>query len=296
MTDAGTPPGRLPNLIVIGAMKCGTTSLYHYLGSHPEIGMSRTKELNFFVDSGNWERGIDWYASRFPTDAPVRGEASPSYTDYPGRPEAPERMHACVPDAKLVYLVRDPIERMISHYVHSVSEEREDRTLEDALTAPGPNRYRDRSRYWTQLSRYLEHYPRERILVLQSERLAHDRRAALSEVFAFLGVDPEFDSWRFSIRRHDSSRKRRKTRLGRRLERSAAVRTLRRVPNHLRWPLEDALFWPVSRQIRRPALSPETRGLLEEAMATEVERLQQFTGTAFPGWKGLDAGPQTDGG
>src|ERR687894_2292944 len=73
----------LPNLIVIGAQKCGTSVLHYYLSLHPEVSMSRPKELNFFIEERNWPRGLDWYKSQFDGDARVRGEASPNYTAYP---------------------------------------------------------------------------------------------------------------------------------------------------------------------------------------------------------------------
>ena len=73
----------LPNLIIIGGLKCGTTSIHHYLGLHPEIQMSKPKELNFFVEELNWDLGLDWYASRFDDRFEVRGESSPHYTNLP---------------------------------------------------------------------------------------------------------------------------------------------------------------------------------------------------------------------
>ncbi|MDX1389867.1 MAG: sulfotransferase domain-containing protein, partial [Acidobacteriota bacterium] len=153
-------------------------------------------------------------------------------------------------------MVRDPVERMISHWVHTVCNGTEHRPVEEALTAPAPNRYLNRSKYWTQLERYLAHFPPHRILVVKTERLLHERRTVLGEIFGYLGVDADFDSWRFAVRRHRSSLKRRKTRMGRRISESAPLRTLRRVPLYLRWPVEEALFLPLSRRIRRPALAP----------------------------------------
>ena len=73
----------MPNLIIIGGLKCGTTSIHHYLGLHPEIQMSKPKELNFFVSELNWDLGLDWYASRFDDRFAVRGESSPHYTNLP---------------------------------------------------------------------------------------------------------------------------------------------------------------------------------------------------------------------
>src|SRR5262245_43211435 len=104
----------LPNLIVIGAGKCGTTSLHLYLGLHPEISMTQQKELNFFVAELNWRRGLGWYEEQFREGTPVRGESSVAYSEYPQRQGVPERMAALVPDVNIVYCVRDPFERMVS--------------------------------------------------------------------------------------------------------------------------------------------------------------------------------------
>ena len=100
-----------PNLIIIGAAKAGTTSLHYYLGLHPEISMSQRKELRFFSHEKYWSRGIEWYESHFSGIAKIYGETSPSYAMYPRYPDPPERMHALVPHAKLIYVVSDPIER-----------------------------------------------------------------------------------------------------------------------------------------------------------------------------------------
>ena len=278
--------GCLPNLLVIGAMNAGTTSLYHYLRFHPEIHMSTPKELLFFGDGWNWERGLDWYASHFDPSFAVNGEASPLYTTFPENPEIPERIARLVPRAKLIYLVRDPIERMISQWVTWRSSDREDRSLEEALLDEDRNLYVARSRYWTQISRYLDHFGASRILIVQSERLADDRLATLKRVFSFLGVDPEFETARFAIRRHGTGRKRRKTAAGRRLDRSRLVSVLRRVPARLRWPIEDLLFHPVSRPIARPTLGSGPRRELAALLSDEVARLRAFSGLELADWMG----------
>ena len=99
----------LPNFIIIGAGKCGTSALYYYLHHHPEVQMSRVKELRFF-NGEKWNQGLGWYESNWDgSSAPVRGEASPGYTTYPEPSDTATRMHDVIPDAKLIYLVRDPI-------------------------------------------------------------------------------------------------------------------------------------------------------------------------------------------
>src|SRR3954465_8128427 len=117
----------LPNLLVIGATKAGTTTLWHYLDVHPEIFMAPDKELHFFDLDENWAKGVDWYAERFAgaQGQAVIGEATPGYTRYPHRPEAAKRAFATVPDAKRFYRAPAPIERIRSHYVQEVGQGRE---------------------------------------------------------------------------------------------------------------------------------------------------------------------------
>lgn len=122
----------LPNFIIIGAMKCGTTSLHFYLNQHPQIFMSQKKELNFF--SRYWDFGVDWYSSKFPNkENMICGEASPSYSKFQVWPNVPQRIHAIIPHAKIIYLVRNPIERIRSQYVHFYSSDKENRSLELAI-------------------------------------------------------------------------------------------------------------------------------------------------------------------
>src|SRR5215475_5027581 len=205
---------RLPNLIIIGAMKCGTSSLHYYLGFHPQIVMSQQKELNFFIQERNWSKGIDWYKSHFTGAATVYGEASPNYTNYPFWTGVPERMASILPDAKLIYLVRDPIERMISQYIHEMAASPEQRTFSEAITDTDNNHYLSRSLYYVQLEQYLKHFSRSQILVLAQEELYAERRTVMETIFRFLEVDLTFSSEKFRQLRHLSKEKRRKTRFG----------------------------------------------------------------------------------
>jgi len=92
---------QLPNLIVIGAQKSGTTSLHHYLSLHPEIMMSKHKELNYFNEELNWKKGLAWYKSHFIGEAKIYGESSPHYTFYPLYKGVAQRMYSIIPEAKL---------------------------------------------------------------------------------------------------------------------------------------------------------------------------------------------------
>ena len=275
--------GALPNLVVIGAQKCGTSVLHHYLGLHPEISMSRHKELNFFIAERNWDHGSEWYRAQFDPRASVRGESSPNYTAYPHHAGVPERMHSLVPDARLVYLVRDPIDRIAAHWVHNYAKRREKGDI--AATVMHPNTtYVLRSQYFMQLRQFLNHFPDNRILVLDQADLRNRRLETLRSVFSFVGVDPEFQDPGFTRERHRTGRKHRATKAGMRAEKLGMRVFGGKLPRGF-WFAERVLF--LRRPIEVPdasdvraALSPEVITVLRE----DADRMREFTGRSFDHW------------
>ena len=195
----------LPTFVVIGAMKCGTTSLYRYLQQHPEICMSRTKEPNFFVEEKNYHKGMAWYQSLFQGSAKEYGECSTNYTKRHEFEGVPARMKGILPDAKVIYLLRDPVERVVSHYVHSYAEGSENRPISDVLRCFDKNKYLLTSLYYMQLEAYLSHYAANQLLVICTEELKLNPNSVLEEVFQFLRVDPTFTSPTFFQRFNQSS-------------------------------------------------------------------------------------------
>lgn len=179
----------LPNFIVIGAAKAGTTSIWGYLKDHPQVFMSEPKELDFFTTEHNWHRGLEWYERHFDDagDAIAVGEATGQYTNWPEYDGVPARMASVVPDVRLVYVIRQPIDRMLSHYRYMRARGDEDLPMAEAFrTVP---MYLNVSRYATQIDRYLEHFSRDQLLVIASEDMRDDRRATVGRVLTFLGVD-----------------------------------------------------------------------------------------------------------
>ena len=266
----------LPNLLIIGAQKAATTSLHVYLDAHPHVFMSRTKELNFFAGPGwAWDRGRAWYEDQFPVAAAVRGESSPSYTAYPMVSGVPQRIHDLIPDTKLIYLVRDPVDRMVSQYIHVVGGGRERRTLREILAAPdfAQSGYVMKSRYAFQLEQYLPLFDRDRILVLGQEELLADRRRVLGSVFRFLGVDPALAPEGPDLRINTSEEKRRPRALARAFPRlKAAAR------NH---GVARALL---TREVAPPDLDPTERSRLEDLVREDAARLRALTGMTFEEW------------
>src|SRR5215467_9662636 len=183
----------LPTFFIIGAPKAGTTSLHNYLSEHPQIQMSAVKEPNFFaphlnpVDEQRRISQLDQYEQLFDPSVSVRGEASTPYAEYPLRQGVPERIREQVPEAKFLYVVRDPVERTISHYNHMVASEGERRPLEQALGDLSDPRSPSicANLYGLQLELYLRQFPQERVMVVDQADLLGDRRSALRRVFAF---------------------------------------------------------------------------------------------------------------
>ncbi|HYN88504.1 MAG TPA: sulfotransferase [Ardenticatenaceae bacterium] len=274
----------LPNLIIIGGMKCGTTSLHYYLGLHPQISMSKLKELDFFIEERNWRRGVEWYRSNFQGAASIYGESSTGYSAYPHYDGVPARMHSVVPDARLIYILRDPIERIVSQYVHNCSDRRDSGTIADVLNGPRKQYYIDRSKYYMQLEQYLRYFPLERILVITSEELYRHRLGTLRNIFRFLGVDDSFVSERFSEVLHASAGMKRKNLARLLVTRIPGMDLLRRLPPDLRWRVDQAAYLPFTQKIERPEIDAALRQQLIDVLQDDVERLRDFTGRAFHEW------------
>ena len=212
--------GALPTVVVIGAMKCGTTALHRYLDSHPQISMTGWKELNFFIgddepphdraeawwETGQWHRGVEWYASQFDQGAPIRGESSPAYTS-PDHGVAASRLADVLPDARLLYLVRDPVQRAVSQYRHHRRDGAERRPLSAALLDP-ESQYLSRGRYLERVRPFLERFSTARLNITVQERLLADPAGELERVYAHVGADPSWAHTGPHRRRHVAARPR----------------------------------------------------------------------------------------
>ena len=197
-------PARRPNLFLIGSMKAGTTYLSELLSTHPAVFMSLPREPCHFADPrvlrktwplmyrlGYW-RSAERYLNLFANagDARIIAEGSTVYTQAPRFAQVPERILAACPDAKFIYIIRDPIERTLSHYWHRVWWWGERRPIAEAIRAD--SHYIDTSYYAYQLEIYLRHVARERIHVLTLEELVTEPLTHLARLFSWLGIDPTF--------------------------------------------------------------------------------------------------------
>lgn len=178
--------------LIIGAMKSGTTSLYEYLCSHPEICRCRLKEPDFFTLEENWSRGLGYYEQLWkwnPGSHKVALEASTNYTKIPRLINAAERIASIRLPARFIYVMRDPIARIESHYTHALSA--------GWLDPPPPDKVDEHSiavsSYARQLAEYYRRFPAADILLLKFEDLILNPREVVQKAAVFLGVDPSFD-------------------------------------------------------------------------------------------------------
>ncbi|MGE5407392.1 MAG: sulfotransferase family protein [Syntrophothermus sp.] len=278
----------MPNLIIIGGLKCGTTSIHHYLGLHPEIQMSKPKELNFFVEELNWDLGLDWYASRFDDRFKVRGESSPHYTNLPRFDGVAERIRQHCPDARLIYMVRDPIKRILSHWVHATGAGYETREFVPTLSLPD-TQYVNRSRYWMQLQPYLETFDRSQIEIITQEELQTEREATMRKAFAFAGVDENFFSEQFDREWEKSSAKQGdKYQFMEKLIKLPGFRSFDRnfdrLPESMRWVVEKIVHDPEKPPAPKPEIPADLLQTLRGRFAEDVAELQKFAGREFAGW------------
>lgn len=283
------------NTFLIGAQRSGTTHLAHLLSGHPQITVSEPKEPVFFAK--NWHRGFDWYAERFgDKQRPISLDASTWYSVAPTRlfpvrrgpsdapfVDIPARIHAASPDAKFIYVLRDPVPRTNSLYWllrHDSPEYRRFASLREALERD-PFMLRT-SDYMGQIDNYLEYYGRDRFLVLIFEEVIRDMPAALDRCFSFLGLDrsgyamPRWsnrnESFRYTSLGETCSRL---MRSGENLDR--ARRRLQRMGGPGRW-INERLVAPI------PPPSAEDRNYIKDMLAGPNERLVEFLGRPITHW------------
>ena len=285
---------RLPTFLIIGTMKGGTTSLFEYLRIHPEVAMAEDKEVHYFT-RGDWETPAvrQWYEAMFAGPraqrARARGEASPGYSRYPQAPETPERIAALIPDVRLIYLLRHPVQRIVSQYRHKVSLGTETRPIDEAVV--DEHEYVGTSRYACQIERYLEHFDRDQILTLRSEDLREERAETLATVLRFIGVD---DRWQAPNLDQDFNA-------------VGGLRGPRRTARQLReWPRYQTVRPYLPKRLRVAAnrvgsraaatlppgsdrMRSATHRTLIETLQPDLERLRRLAGPGFDAWGLLDA-------
>lgn len=294
----------LPTFLIIGAAKCGTTSLYHYCAQHPDIFMSPNKSPRFFVYEGqdldpshpvhrSTITRLEDYQALFAgsNGERARGEAS---TAYIAHPEAIERMKRYVPEVKVIAMVRNPVDRTHSHFLHAIKSGLEPGhvTFEDALWGERRgvkigSHVRDRpyirmSFFHRMLEPYREAFGADRLRILFFDDLVKDPVAFAQRVYGFLGVDAAFVPATETVYQ--------KTGVPRNKALHAVLRSGAEgpaawlkplIPKRLRAPLRNGVM---NRNLHKPPMSPGTRDRLIDMFRDDVHRLQDMVGRDLSSW------------
>ena len=259
-------------------MKAGTSSLHTFLAHHPQIFMSELKEINYFVPGMTGNMSQSAYEEHFADAATVQdlrmvGESSPSYTMCTAFKGVPERIASTLTDPRFIYVMREPIARAQSNYLHALRRD-EKRPIDEALRKD--YRYLDTSRYFMQASAYIDLFGRDRLLLLTAEELKSHRGETLEKVYDFLGVDPSTTATDLP-NTHDSA--------SMRIPRpgwptGALDRAARAV-------MSEGLHTRLATTTVDPSLSdlrPDTMEWVREQLAPDVSSLRTLMPPGFDGW------------
>ncbi|MBK0329342.1 sulfotransferase domain-containing protein [Rhodobacteraceae bacterium F11138] len=187
-----------PDFLVIGAMKCGTSTLATQLAAQDGVFMTTPKEPNFFSDDDVYAQGPDWYASLFRNarTEDLKGEASTHYTKLPTYPETLERMQAMLAAPRLVYMIRNPVKRAESHYIHEWTETRLGDDAEQAFTQC--TEIVEYGCYGMQIAPFAKTYGATNIHLTSLEQIKTDPDREFAAIAAFLGL-PESAAWKHDL-------------------------------------------------------------------------------------------------
>ena len=286
------------DFVGIGASKSGTTWLGHVLAEHPEICMSEPKEVHFFNDrltfrnklqERNYPRGLDWYQKHFSHCGPgkIKGEITPRYsTDA----IAADRIYQHNKDIKLLYCFREPVDRIESHYNFAkYYVGKEDRAMDEAIREE--KEYIDMTRYGANLAMYLEHFDRKQFCFIWFDDIKRQPQSVLREVYAFLGVDPDFipPSLHAKSNPARSSKsigfelflrqcKQKLINMGM----SNVVHTIKRSP------VKNWVMKLNSKPLKKEKISASTRQYILETLREDILQLQRLTGRNLTHWLKAD--------
>jgi hypothetical protein len=277
----------LPNFILAGAPKSGTSSLWSYIRQHPDVFMPEDKELFYF--DFNYDRGVDWYRKQFSghTDEQAIGEATVWYMRWQS---VPERMHEVLPDVKLIFVLRNPIDRARSNFWHDFRSGKYPFTMTFSEFIRSPIRDNrsiiSSGRYFEHFQRFEQHFNRSQFIIFLTKDLKERPDDVLRDIYNFLGVDPSFlpntqerlqKGWGFQyldiLRNAD--------RLFYPIEQFAGdtpLRWLWRNSRHFR-----QVFW--KKNARPPEMSEEDRAYLRDLYADSNARLSDYLGRDLSHWR-----------
>ena len=288
---------RMPDFFIIGAAKCGTTTLYKYLCRHPSVFMSTPKEMSFFSKDHVYAQGLEWYAELFAAAKPTQicGEASTTYTRWPHYQQTAQRLAAVQPNAKLVYIVRNPVDRLYSFYAHRMRE-----TVTESFEefVAHTDEAVESGKYMAQIRQFFAEFDERQLLILFTDDLRDHPQLVLDDLGMFLGLSPFDFTEAGPILANEGGGKH-----------YAAASVTQSIANFKRAPLIEPILkcipsslrsagyqWladgPIGSRLRRRhlgSLSPMTSDMrlqLQQLYHEDICELEAHTGRNLSHWKG----------
>jgi len=282
---------KLPEFLIIGAARSGTTTLYTYLRMHPDVYMPKVKEPEYFSKDEIFNRGEKWYRSLFKKAKrqQICGEASTSYTHWPHYPYAASRIASLLPKVKLIYIMRHPVERAYSHYKRNIYSCEHDRSFEQALKK---NRiYVDSGMYMKQIKQYLRFFPRKNFLFLIHTDLVQKPRLTLNRISQFLGIrELDLTAKNIVIAASSSPREQFRLNVTKHFRKNLGISfIIDAIPKSWR----DKVFYKISdlhilkkqfKKYEQNKILPETRTRLLREFEIANRDLEHFLRRVLPGW------------
>lgn len=278
------------DFMIVGAMKSGTTTVARMLEQHPDVVLCSVKEPDFFSQAKNWRQELPEYEKLYEQkEGVIYGEASTSYTFYPHRNlEVWKDIHAYNPDCKLIYIVREPLGRTVSQYVHMVERGYFSDSFEQAiLRHPEILNY---SRYYMQIQPYIETFGREQVLILDFDDLKYTAESLFREVTAFLHLDYQRlpDCTSFQANEHTAGGGRVNHKLDRIVNHPPefAVNLWRKLPENFRKKLFSTLSGQKRNAVtQKPEPDRKTKRMILNLLESDIMAFEALTGRDYSHWR-----------
>jgi hypothetical protein len=272
------------DFILIGAQKSGTTSLAAQLAAHSQISFSKVKEPGYFNATKDWQANLDSYHKLFnPKSGQRCGEASTMYTFFPEWMETHQRLHAYNPKLKLIYIMRQPVDRVISHYTHNLVRNLEKKPPQEAVLSD--LRYINRSRYAVQIRPYLELFSQQQVLLLLFEEYIADQLGVLRRIADFLEIDAAGFADMDDLAQHRSvGESYLKHPAVEKVVASEGFQFVRRViPASIRQPIRYRFF--SNRLERKPDFPDQLRSAIWRLTVDDVRAIEEIMGQEIDQWR-----------
>ena len=272
------------DFMIIGAMKCGTTTLAEILSNHPDVCFSRQKEPHFFSKNTNWRNCLEEYQSLYqPNGQQICGEASTTYTFYPQYNACPE-IYQFNPNLKLIYMMRNPVDRVVSQYLHCYSRGYTSLPLEKAiLSSPG---YINITRYYIQIRPYLELFGEQKVLLLTLEEFLGSKRDTLTKIANFLNIDPEKFGDFEQIHANKSIGEAKRNMRVKNIGHNSIISSIKPyIPKTLREITTKGIHKLTARKIaHKPDLSDSLKKIINDLLILDVLEIEKIMGRKIEEW------------